>query len=217
MGRLTAAVTLLLALLTSAAHAQTDSGQIIKRLQQHSLVAGRFTQTRELQGLSRPITSSGKFIFWRHHGLYWETLSPFYQATTFTDDELISWLSPRGPAAKAAPDDRVQRHVSRILLALFAADMSTIDKLFDSRWTVDEAGWSLELTPANAAVGKVIDRAWLRGEQQLRQLRIATRNGDVSTIRFEDVMAPAALEPSRCARFNRQATLRCPDPVAADQ
>ena len=211
MGLFAALITLLLALAAPTIHAANGSEQLIEQLRQHAIIEGRFEQTRQLQGLSRPLISSGSFIFWRRHGLYWETLTPFYQATTFTDKELINWLSPQGPAEPASTDDPVQKHVSRILLAVFSTDMSTIDKLFNSNWATDDHGWSLELTPANAAVSKLIEHVRLRGDQHLRQLQVASANGDVSTMRFDQIVAPARLEPSRCSRFDRRGTLRCPD------
>lgn len=183
---------------------------IVAQLQQYPVISGKFVQTRQLQGLSRPIRSDGNFLFWRDHGLYWETLRPFYQATTFTADDVISWPAPEGPALASETNDRVQQYVSRILLSVFSADLSLIDKLFSSRWTVDGEHWSLELTPVNDTVGKVIERARLAGEHHLRQLQVATRNGDISTMDFAEVLAPAPLLPAQCARFVRQGELPCP-------
>ena len=205
----------IIALATSWCGAEPAPPQVLEQLQQQTLISGQFVQTRQLQGLPRPIKSSGNFIFWRGHGLYWETLLPFYQATTFSTDEVITWLAPEGPAQPPANKDPVQKYVNRILLSVFSADMSTIDKLFSSRWQLDGDSWSLELTPINAAVKKVIDHARLGGGRHLQQLLVASRGGDVSLMEFEQVVAPAQLNTAQCARFNRQGDSPCPEPASA--
>ena len=182
----------------------------MEQMQQHPLVSGQFVQTRQLQGLPRPIISSGNFIFWRQHGLYWETLQPFYQATTFTRDEVITWLAPEGPAQPAVSKDPVQKYVNRILLSVFGADMGMIDKLFSSQWQSDGDNWSVALTPANATVEKAIAHAHLSGAQYLQQLRVTSSSGDVSTMVFDQVQAQAQLAAAQCARFSRNGAIRCP-------
>lgn len=190
--------------------AEPAPAQVVQGMQQHPLIAGQFVQTRQLQGLPRPITSSGNFIFWRQHGLYWETLQPFYQATTFTADEVITWLAPEGPAQQAPSRDPVQKYVNRILLSVFGADMSMIDKLFSSQWQTDGDNWSVALTPANAAVEKAIAHAHLSGAQYLQQLQVTSRSGDVSTMVFDQVQAPTQLAAAQCARFSRDGAIECP-------
>lgn len=191
--------------------AESPPDELLEPLRQQLLIGGKFEQTRALQGLPRPIVSSGKFLFWRDHGLYWETLLPFYQATTFTTDETLQWLSPQGPAETGNARDPAQKYISRILLAVFSADLRAIDNLFDSSWQIDGNSWQVELTPANRTVAKFIERAILSGDQYIRQLQITSHNGDSNTVHFDDISAPAQGTAERCSRFSTTGELRCPN------
>ena len=179
------------------------------QLQQHPIVQGNFTQRRKLSGLPRAIESKGRFVFWRQHGLYWETLQPFYQATTFGVDDLIYWDSIDGPALEAGPKDPVQQYVSQVMLSLFSADMGELDKLFKSQWHGDRNNWSLQLLPAQTAVARVIARVQLRGGQYLRSLSVETRSGDRNTMLLDKIKTPATLSPTQCLRFSRSAEASC--------
>lgn len=216
MLRLLITIALTLAWVSPWSQAQPAPQHVLQQLQQHPLVGGQFVQTRQLQGLPRPITSSGNFIFWRQHGLYWETLLPFYQATTFTADEVITWLAPEGPAQQAGARDPVQKYVNRILLSVFGADMGMIDKLFSSQWHIDGENWALELTPANSAVEKAIKHAHLSGAQHLQQLQVTSRSGDVSTMEFDRVQAASELTGEQCARFSRDGASACPQAASSE-
>jgi hypothetical protein len=200
-----------LLLLCGYCAAQLTPAAVIEQLQSHQSISGRFQQRRQLQGLPRPIDSSGSFIFWRGQGLYWETLAPFYQATTFTRDETITWLTPAGAAEAAQPGDPAQQTISRVLLAVFSADMAMLERLFESDWRVDgEGGWSLLLTPRNDTIKKAIDHARLEGAGHVRQLQVKTASGDLNTLVFEQVVSPATITPDQCSRFSRQGNSHCP-------
>lgn len=188
--------------------------EITRQLQAPRLVGGAFIQHRALQGLPRPLQASGRFVFWRDHGLYWETLAPFYQATTFTGSDVINWPAPSGPPQPAGQADPAQQHISGILLAVFSADLQRIEGLFDGRWQIDDGTWTLTLAPANAVVGRVIAYAELSGDTHLRQLTVASRAGDVNTMTFSEVAALGALPAAVCARFARSPGQPCP--AAAD-
>ncbi len=184
--------------------------EITRQLQSQSMIGGQFVQTRALHGLPRPLLASGRFVYWRDHGLYWETLAPFYQATTFTSTDLINWPEPVGPPQPRGPDDPIQQHVTGILLAVFSADLQRLEGLFESRWRLDGDAWTLTLEPANKVVRRVIAHATLSGARQLRTLTVASRAGDVNTMEFREVAALAGLPQALCERFAREPGLACP-------
>ena len=187
---------------------------ITRQLQAPQLVGGAFVQTRALHGLAHPLQASGRFVFWRERGLYWETQQPFYQATTFTSAEVINWPEPSGPPQPKGPEDPLQQHITAILLAVFSADLRRIEGLFDSHWQIRGDAWTLTLAPASKAVQRIIDHATLSGEKHLRTLTVATRAGDVNTMEFREVTALANLPQPICLRFSRQPDPSCP-PVTA--
>jgi hypothetical protein len=173
----------------------------LEQLRQHAIVSGNFRQQRQLKGLPRALESSGRFVFWRQHGVYWETLKPFYQATTFTGDRTVQWASKDGPALEAGADDPVQRYVNKVMLALFSADLRALDKHFSAQWQNEGGNWSLELVPLQAGIARVIENIRLDGNQYLRRISVATRNGDRNTMWLEQITTPPSLSPFQCSRF----------------
>lgn len=181
----------------------------LEQLRQHAIVSGNFRQQRQLSGLPRALESSGQFVFWREHGLYWETVKPFYQATTFTADDVIHWTSIESPALEAGPHDPVQGYVSKVMLSLFSADLQALDKLFTGQWRTDDHNWSLELLPIQAGIARVIKGIQLDGDQYLRRISVDTRNGDRNTLWLEQITTPATLSPRHCQRFSRENERAC--------
>ncbi len=181
----------------------------LAHLQQHTIVSGEFRQQRQLTGLPRALESSGRFVFWRGHGLYWETLLPFYQATTFTVGDVIHWTSENGPPLDAGPEDPVQNYVSKVMLSLFSADPGALDRFFASQWRSVDDDWSLQLEPAHEGVARVIKTIRLEGDQYLRRLSVTSANGDRNVLMLEQISAPIAISPAQCRRFSRANDKAC--------
>ncbi len=181
----------------------------LAQLRQHAIVSGNFRQKRHLNGLPRALESSGRFIFWREHGVYWETLKPFYQATTFAADRVVQWTTKDGPPLAASPDDPVQRYVSKVMLSLFSADLRALDKLFAVHWQSDDENWSLELVPIQAGIARVIQTIRLDGNLHLRRISVDSRNGDRNTLWLEQITTPRSLSPSQCSRFGHNNDSAC--------
>ncbi|MFV2090843.1 MAG: outer membrane lipoprotein carrier protein LolA [Pseudomonadales bacterium] len=174
---------------------------------------GRFEQWRNLTGIPHPIRSSGRFIYWRDHGLYWETLEPISQASTFTPNTIIHWQST--PTSRQADriSSPVQKQISRILLAVFGSDIRSLEKLFDSRWnSKPEPGaklWTVDLTPTMAAAKRVVEKITLSGENYINSLNLDASNGDTTRIHFTDIRAFAHPASDDCQYFDLDSSL-CP-------
>lgn len=175
---------------------------LARQMQQHRVVKGRFEQWRNLTGIPRPIRSSGRFIFWRDHGLYWETREPIFQSTTFTPDAIIYWQSTATTRQADRSSSPIQQQISRILLAVFGGDIRSLEKLFDSRWSSGPEQWTVDLTPTAAAVKRVVQEITLAGGDYVSRLSLNARNGDNTRIHFTDISALTHPAVDDCQYFD---------------
>lgn len=200
-----------------AGDAAITSEQLSRQITQHQIVRGRFEQWRTLTGIPRPIRSSGHFIYWRDHGLYWETGKPISQASTFTPDAIIHWQSGIDLQQTKRQSDKssspVQKQISRILLAVFGGDIQSLEKLFNSYWSTDQEQktkqWTVELTPTAASIKRVVEKITLSGGDYISNLNLDASNGDTTRIHFTDLGASVYPTANDCPYFDLDSSL-CP-------
>lgn len=187
--------------------------QLSRRMHQHPVVKGRFEQLRTLTGIPRPIHSSGRFIYWRDHGLYWETLKPITQASTFTPDAIIHWQTTATSQQADKSSSPIQKQISRILLAVFGGDIQSLEMLFDSRWSSgSESGakqWTVDLIPTMAAVKRVVEKITLSGGDYVNSLNLNASNGDTTQIQFTNISTFAYPAIDECRYFDLDSS-SCP-------
>lgn len=200
--RLFLVLSLLLCFRVSAWSGTNDIQNIMMHLQKSALFEGDFEQKKVLQGISRPLRSSGIFIYWKNHGLYWETTKPFYNASTYTPNEIIQWESPSIPSYDRAQQKYFQQEMSRMLLSFFSADLPLIKQRFTTSWQIDEDKWSLNLIPIHTITKEVIKNVKISGEKFVKQIAIFSPSGDRTEINFTKISAMSALDQKDCARFS---------------
>ena len=192
------------------------SEQLSKKMRQHQVVKGHFEQWRGLTGIPRPIRSSGRFIYWRDHGLYWETLKPISQASTFTPDTIIHWQSTANGQQADRSSSPIQKQISRILLAVFGGNTQSLEKLFDSRWSsgseLNTKQWAVDLSPTVAAVKRVVEKISLSGGDYINKLNLNASNGDTTRIVFSNISAFATPAVDDCTHFDLNSS-SCPGAV----
>ena len=205
------ALAIILAMICSAPSlfrlAHADSGatageKLALQMRQYQMVKGRFEQWRKLAGIPRPIHSTGHFIYWRGHGLYWETQHPIFQAFTFTPDSVIHWQSnatAQKPDKSSAP---FQKQINRILLAVFGGEIQLLEKLFDSHWSSGPKQWSVRLRPTRAAVKQVVQEITLTGRDYVNGLSLINSNGDITRISFFSIRGFNYPAVDDCQYFN---------------
>ena len=200
--RLFLVLSLLLYFHVSAWASTNDIQNIIMHLQKSVLFKGDFEQKKVLQGISRQLRSSGIFIYWRNHGLYWETTKPFHNALTYTPNEIIQWESPGIPSYDPAQQKYFQQKMSRMLLSIFSADLPSIKERFTTSWKIEKDKWSLNLIPIHTITKDVIKHVKISGDKFVKQIAIFSPSGDHTEINFINISSISFLGHSDCARFS---------------
>ncbi len=183
--------------------------RVSHKLQSSSLVSGEFVQEKTLSGFPRSISSTGRFLYWRTHGLYWETLKPFSHATTFMAKEVLHWKNGQRRETHQKSADASQKHISRILLAIFNGDLAGLEDYFHIQWEGNDSNWLIRLVPSHSMVSKTLSNIKLTGNDYLETLSIANTNGDKTFISFTNSHPIEAPLKAYCKFFALSSNKAC--------
>ncbi len=166
-----------------------ESEQAFNQLALLSHQQGKFTQTRNLTGISFPLISSGIFIFIKDLGLYNETQKPLFQAVSFSTSGVIEWNQSEEITTNKDTKNRADKFVSQLLLAMFNGDKKRLESLFEVQEKTeisrnDKPYWHLSLNPKSILVKEQIDSITVTGTTTIEQIQILTSNGDKTAIQF---------------------------------
>lgn len=169
------------------------------RLADAPVLRGQFEQQKTVAGFKKPLLSSGDFLLWRDHGVLWQTRKPFASTLSITRNGLSAQSGNTGYRLSSSQEPAM-RAVNEMLLALLGGDLVVLQRQFKVTAQLTERGWSLQLTPLDAALGQVLRQVELSGDRYVRQVLLEESSGDHSRIRFEQLAeqpAPTAEERQR--------------------
>jgi len=202
-----AALALVAAASLAAPAASASAGDAVRllhdRLKLSPVLRGDFEQAKTLKGFRNALVTKGEFLVARGQGVWWHTREPFESTLVVTRTRLFT-RNPDGSANDVA-DAQSQpglQQVNELVFSLLAADLDTLaDKFAIAAQPVGASGWSLVLTPRDAAIAKFLVRATLAGDRDVQSVRIEEARGDTTQIRFSHQQPSAALGADEAARF----------------
>jgi hypothetical protein len=155
-------------------------------------VRGQFVQRRHLAGLSKPLESSGDFLFARDVGIEWHTAQPFDSQFVLTHDTMTQRDEGGEPMRISAADQPALTVVSRVFFALFALDFTALSQDFTMAG-IDggQQPWQLRLRPKTAALGSVFREALISGDATVKSVTLDDANGDSTVIELRAVQYDA--------------------------
>lgn len=111
------------------------------------MLRGRFTQTRQLQGFTRPLVTTGGFALAPDRGLIWRAETPFAVTTVMSPVGLVQEL--RGTETFRLPAERIPflGQLYTMLKGALAGDWSALDTDFVVTRSGDLAAWQATMTP----------------------------------------------------------------------
>lgn len=182
--------------------AETELQQLSVKLQQHERVRGEFTQQKTVQGMSRPLRSSGQFTYAKTHGLLWTTTQPFMSRLVVTPTA-IGEIDDQGQLMlKQTADNPQMAAFMQMFMALVGGDVSQLLDFFVITGDIQANVWQLQLTPKTDELGQFITSAQLQGNEFLQRIQINEANGDQTVIDYQQVnLQGHALTPAEQAEF----------------
>jgi hypothetical protein len=165
--------------------------QIHARLTKATITRGAFEQTKQLKVLRKPLISAGTFIYDKSRGIAWKTLSPVPSLLLISDTRL--WTEQGEQPVPAA--------FGRVFQAMLGADLAQLATAFDITGSARKTAWQVSLVPKDEMLKAVISRIQLSGDEELRMLEIFESNGNISTLRFQNIVHPDRLTAGEEADF----------------
>ena len=166
------------------------------------MMCGRFDQSKQLQGLKKPLTSNGRFCVVAGKGVLWRTLQPFPNTLKLSRDEIVHFQGERVAMRLDAKQEPTVRMINSVLFSLLSGDLSQLDKLFAVDAKVDAKAWKVKLKAHEAALAKAIGEISLEGGSFVKNIQISEANGDHTFITFSDIKTgEAAMTQEEAALF----------------
>lgn len=165
-----------------------------KRLADDAIVRGQFEQRKQIKGFKQPLLSKGDFVVARQKGVVWRTREPIVNVLVLTKDRLTSRQAD-GRVVQQLDSQRepMVRLIIELMFAMLSADMATLSQRFKFEGEVREDGWSLVLTPKDAALTAWASRIESQGDRYVRQVQWQDSMGDTTTLRMTAQQAAASL------------------------
>ncbi|MHA6640017.1 outer membrane lipoprotein carrier protein LolA [Stutzerimonas frequens] len=188
---LAAAVLLMLA--TIAMAQPFDLPQLAEQLSGPAVIRGDFIQEKHLRALPQPLTSQGRFVLARDHGLLWLLQQPIRQDYRITPQGIArrgeqGWqaVDPQGGSARQ----------NQLFLAVLSGDTQALQRDFDLQLKGDPDAWRLQLTPRGALLKQIFADIEIQGGETVTRIELHETQGDRTLIRLLDSQTDVALTAS---------------------
>ncbi|PRC95150.1 outer membrane lipoprotein carrier protein LolA [Solimicrobium silvestre] len=176
--------------------------KIQSMLAKPSVLCGRFDQTKQLNGMKKPLASNGRFCVVAGKGVVWRTLQPFPNTLRLTRDEIVNYQGDRVAMRLDAKQEPTVRMINSVLFSLLAGDLAQLDTLFEVDGNADAATWHVALKAREPALAKAIGAISLDGGAYVKTININEASGDHTTIVFSAIQTgDTAMQPEEAALF----------------
>lgn len=182
----------------------TLRAQVISILQSAKTVRAQFAQQKFIAALTKPLKSSGTFIFVSSRGVVWQQHAPFQ--STFV-------LTPHGAYYRAdnAIGERTQesttlKRMADLFLSLFGGDQQVLNSQFEAAVSGTAEEWSLALTPRNSRLKEFIEKIVLSGARTLDRVEIFEPPANRTQIDFSRTERNVSLSESELRLLSRDTT-----------
>lgn len=176
--------------------------KIQNMLAKPKMLCGRFDQTKQLNGMKKPLLSNGRFCVINGKGVLWRTLQPFPNTLRLTRDEIVQFQGERLATRLDATQEPTVRMINSVLFSLLSGDLSKLQTLFEVEGNVDKNAWRVALKAREPALAKAIGDIALEGGAYVKNISINEASGDKTNIVFSAIQTgDAAMLPEEAALF----------------
>ena len=163
---------------------------LLKLLSEHRHGRVAFTEVQQLSILNHPLHSSGELLYDAPDRLEKRTLEPRAEDLLLENGTLTIDRNHRRHSV-ALRDFPQALPLVESLRATLAGDRTALERYFAVHFLGDLEHWRLELTPAEATVGRTVQRILIAGEHdRIRTVQVDQRDGDSSTLTIGADLAP---------------------------
>ncbi|KKA05259.1 membrane protein [Pseudomonas ogarae] len=173
---------LLLCCLAPAAQA-FDLQQLSDQLARPEVIHGQFIQEKHLRALPQPLTSKGRFVLAKNHGLLWLLQTPLQQDYRITTQGIAR---RDGSTWQMLPNKSAGAEQNRLFLAVLQGDSTGLQRDFELSLSGEPQQWKLTLTPRSVLLKQVFNQINIDGGELVQRIELLETQGDSTVLRMQD-------------------------------
>ena len=160
-----------------------DLQQLSDQLARPDVIHGQFIQEKHLRALPQPLTSKGRFVLAKNHGLLWSLQTPLQQDYRITAQGIAR---RDGNAWQMLPNKSAGAEQNRLFLAVLQGDSSGLQRDFELSLSGEAQQWKLTLTPRSVLLKQVFNQINIDGGELVQRIELLETQGDSTVLRMQD-------------------------------
>ena len=175
-----------------------------RELAKTPVLRGTFVQRKFLNGIPRPLKSSGSYVVSRDQGIWWHTMLPFDSDFILTPSTMVQLDDGKIAARLSADQQPGLRVVGDVFFSIFALDPSALAtnfELFGQRG--EREAWSMGLRPRSNALRNVMSETVITGATRVDKVEFWDSHGDRTEITLNSSANVAPLSAEEAALFKK--------------
>ncbi|WP_053214754.1 outer membrane lipoprotein carrier protein LolA [Pseudomonas sp. Q12-87] len=160
-----------------------DLQQLSDQLARPEVIHGQFIQEKHLRALPQPLTSKGRFVLAKNHGLLWLLQTPLQQDYRITAQGIAR---RDGSAWQMLPNKSAGAEQNRLFLAVLQGDSSGLQRDFELSLAGEPQQWKLTLTPRSVLLKQVFNQINIDGGELVQRIELLETQGDSTVLRMQD-------------------------------
>lgn len=177
-------------------------------LQPHTnIVSGSFEQSQTIPKLDKPAISTGRYIYWKDTGLYWELETPYFFAQTMQGEKVFDWASQDLDSISSSPDSSTAALILKLISTIISSDQSRIDKLFNYTIESNSDNWSVVFKPKHRQLKKHVASISTNGNTAINSIELAFTNNSSMTLDLKNPSFFDTADDLACQKIKLQ--LQC--------
>jgi len=167
-----------------------DLQQLSEQLARPEVIHGQFIQEKHLRALPQPLTSKGRFVLAKNHGLLWLLQTPLQQDYRITPQGIAR---RDGNAWQMLPNKSAGAEQNRLFLAVLQGDSSGLLRDFELSLSGEPQQWKLTLTPRSVLLKQVFNQINIDGGELVQRIELLETQGDSTVLRMQDSISTQPL------------------------
>nr|WP_189673986.1 outer membrane lipoprotein carrier protein LolA [Pseudomonas tehranensis] len=167
-----------------------DLQQLSEQLARPDVIHGQFIQEKHLRALPQPLTSKGRFVLAKNHGLLWLLQTPLQQDYRITPQGIAR---RDGGTWQTLPNKSAGAEQNRLFLAVLQGDSSGLQRDFDLNLSGQPQQWKLTLTPRSVLLKQIFKQINIDGGELVQRIELLETQGDRTVLRMQDSTHTKAL------------------------
>lgn len=187
--------------LSDAAGASATVKEISARLKPFSTLHATFVEERRVEGLTKPLKSTGRLVYARNKGLLWLVEKPLASQTVMTSTSLVQTIKGRVTVKLDVAAQPSMQVISRLFVASLTGDWAPLEADFEMNAHQTPSSWTLRLTPKGGLFAKFARSLEVTGDTSVHSVELAELSGDSSTTQFATPLFDVPLTADEEARL----------------